>query len=435
MNRKSASKFNRRVSLLLTANVGLVLIATVTNYFCLTPITYDAVNTGASLTEGLSPVEKRLRRFEPHKVELPGPESHFVRNTEVTRNLLADIDGALSRDYSNGRLWYLRAVLSNQIQETTDSVNALKNAEKLLVRRKETLPAIATLWSSLGRDDFSLNAYSRLLASHPSSVFDTVPKVLELHGSAQQLVDAMLPSDVLWYVPEEYLPIRVFRQVLDSDREDLIDVVWNHSSKYLVNDEAVVRKYANRLLGSERLPRLRSVLSESVGYKVHAGVINNGNFESEIGNLPMLWEINKSPSAEISRVRKTDQTGDQAILQIQFNGNTNEDFHHLSQKIFFNASGRYELTGKWKGEGVLNRSGLYFSLRNPAFSAPVQSEKRSGSWDWTTFRIDFPIELAVESTGQWSTLFLRLDASNDPIDKIVGTVQLDSIRLRRIGSI
>lgn len=358
----------------------------------------------------------------------------FPPNKSDATQALDWIEKLLNVEYSNGQSWFLKAVLSRQIGDLKNSTIALGNAENLLVNRVGTLFDIAEQWHQLGNTDRSLNAYRKLLQASPKEVYRVVPRVLEMgiDTDPERVIDTILPEPVLIIVDKDYLPVRVFKILLDSDREKLADITWNRYSRILSNNDAAKSTYTNKLFHSNRIQRLVEVLASIHGSNIQATTINNGGFDHDISNLPLMWEIEKLSSVSYSRTASEDSGDGGGSLRVSFSKLTNVDFQHLSQKFLANQSGRYQITGRWKGDGISKHSEVYFALALSDIGELTKSSMRSGSWDWETFTIETDIDFAKNFSNQWLTVQLRRDRSITRTDEFEGVVWLDNIRVVRI---
>jgi tetratricopeptide (TPR) repeat protein len=156
-----------------------------------------------------------------------------------------------------------------------------------------------------------------------------------------------------------------------------------------------------------------------------ANWVFNGGFRSEPKISPLDWKLDKGDDFLISRVPNGGRQGKPA-LRIEFLGQDNVDFHHLSQEIVL-TPGRWTFRTWVKTEGVTTNQGI---------SAHIVDSKPGGRLDWTS--------TGMVETNDWfcletefevgpDTKLVRLEFVRQPSrkfdNKIAGVVWIDSVEV------
>ena len=157
-----------------------------------------------------------------------------------------------------------------------------------------------------------------------------------------------------------------------------------------------------------------------VGGRPCFNTLVNGDFESRELDEDRGWQLREYPgyNAQVDRDGR---------LRIRFSGTHNVKLRTPQQRVPLRDSGTLALVGRWRGEAVTTRSGVFVQIIVMCADGRHyhSTDDRYGSWDWQGFRLAFDY---VESCHT-ATVGVRRGSTSALDNKIDGTVWLDDLRL------
>ncbi len=151
----------------------------------------------------------------------------------------------------------------------------------------------------------------------------------------------------------------------------------------------------------------------------------NGDFENKILDGGFDWRIRSVDGSKI--IQGTKKAKDN-LVKIEFDGEHNVDFRHLSQVVPVKENSKYKLSSLMKTEYISTGNGLFwqvYCLNGKDLSA--ESEHLRGTSDFRWVNLSFETPRGCRSV----VVRLRREKSNKIDNKISGTVWIDKVVLEK----
>jgi hypothetical protein len=230
-------------------------------------------------------------------------------------------------------------------------------------------------------------------------------------------------------IPPLERPVRAyFRYLLQSGLTPQAAEAWTWISARSFADHRLIVDYTNYLLSTAHLSEASRIWSAHAsqlepGYR-QSNMVFNGEFETEFTGSRFDWTVVAHDGVTANRAAAS-PSGPWA-LRVQFDGEHNADFHHVSQSVDLKP-GQYRFEARLKTENVTTDKGVSLLLTDPERGGTlnVETEAVIGTTPWTK------IEKRFTWTGPHRILEVRIvrHPSLKFDSKIKGTVWLDSVKI------
>jgi hypothetical protein len=204
--------------------------------------------------------------------------------------------------------------------------------------------------------------------------------------------------------------------------------MWTQDKSY--DDDRLTADSVNYLLLKQKIDWaeegwMRRFSNRSDGYPRSTRLFNGG-FERELTGAVLDWHFDGFDGVKVRRDSQTPFEGKYS-LRIDFTGNDNPDFHHVTETAFVRP-GRYHFEAHVRTSAITGSEGVRFRIQgvNPKMPLLAETMAVSGTADWSRLESDFEVPpgtamVEVEVTRRRS---LRID------NQLTGTAWIDSVTLR-----
>ena len=230
--------------------------------------------------------------------------------------------------------------------------------------------------------------------------------------------------------PEPEAARAYFRFKLQREAGANLDEVWQWlASKQLADDQAL-SSYVSFLLKERRYAQARAVFADHTGPSTYLedNSIANSGFEKEPTGTLLDWLIRPVEHTEIVRQDEVAHGGSWA-LRINFDGEENTDFRHVSQRVVVEP-GKHLFRSSVKTDGLTTDQGPYFRIfdaENPG-KLDVRTRQILEPADWVVVEKAFVVppgthllEVQIVRNPSW-----KFD------NKIAGALWIDGVSVTPI---
>ena len=169
-----------------------------------------------------------------------------------------------------------------------------------------------------------------------------------------------------------------------------------------------------------------SVAGWTVPQQPSESLLFDGGFETDFTDGGFGWRMRPLEGTVIESDSAL-RHGGELSLRISFDGSSNLDFAHLSQRLPIEPHTRYRFGATLRAQGISTDSGVRFLLYDPQHPPELNLMTRNvtGTQDWTLDELDFT---TGPNTQMLEILFVRRP-SQKLDNKIEGTVWIDDLTL------
>ena len=146
------------------------------------------------------------------------------------------------------------------------------------------------------------------------------------------------------------------------------------------------------------------------------------------GQSPFDWHFNGFNGVNVLRDAETFDEG-QFSLRIEFAGNNNPDFRHVSQIVFV-TPGRYRFEAHIRTAGITSDQGVRFSIRGSGSNrllAETDALTGTNSWRRTEAEVDVPAGITMAEVALVRHRSIRID------NQLTGIAWIDAVKLTRLN--
>ena len=209
-----------------------------------------------------------------------------------------------------------------------------------------------------------------------------------------------------------------------SDQPDA-EAAWKWLRDRGYTGRPALNAYTTFLIGQKAYGKAWAAWRNVLGNGSGGNFLFNGGFDQPIADGPFDWQLSKDSDAAIT-VDPAARTGGKASLRIDFSGQSNIAFQHVSHLIFARG-GTLQLTGSVKCSGLTTNEGVFLRVsdRDDPRRFTFETEPIRERSDWK------PFEYSLQVPGK--DRLLRLEIVRRPSEKfdnkIAGTIWFGNLRL------
>jgi tetratricopeptide (TPR) repeat protein len=301
-----------------------------------------------------------------------------------------------------------------------------RRAAALAPQDLQTLLNIADFYSNTGDSSPAVAAFSRILSysnqeailRHNTFVYYERMHVRQIGMLADAIPDARSAQEYVRYLMEESDPAAV-RQL------------WTWSQEKGFDDDTLTVDCVNYLFGKQMFEAAEEGWNRHFagrqGLDQKSSGVFNGGFEYEFAGSDLDWHFSGFNGVKVARDSRTFHEG-RFSLRIDFTGNDNPDFRHVSQVVFVRP-GRYHFEAHIRTADITSDQGIRFSVRIMRTNQLLaETDALTGTNDWRKLETDVevPTGITMAKIELARHRSIRID------NQLTGTARVyDLIRFRR----
>ena len=209
-----------------------------------------------------------------------------------------------------------------------------------------------------------------------------------------------------------------------AENQGLAKAVWAAVPSELKLNADFGLSYLKFLVSLQNRQEASAVWQDLTGSPLSVNQITQSGFETPLNDVSPCWESRKSSGA--SAALDDNAFEGQYSLMVEFNGEENINYSHLSCLVLVEPGKSYRMTGMWSGKGISTLSGPFIDVYAPGIKRFYKrSESMLGTWPWRGLELDFTVPADAEIIA----LRIRRQKTDLLDSKISGRVWFDSLKL------
>ena len=302
-------------------------------------------------------------------------------------------------------------------------------AHQLSRRYHPMLRRVFNRYLETGLTDQAVSVAHDLALANPSSFRNSFYILSRLTNDYDDLVSRLIPENVPTF--REFPEDMYYRRALDDARRlkntALAEAVWSAMPGSLKAGSRSGLSLLNYLASQQNGDLAYQVWQDLTVGVLEVGSVENAGFEGEFDENIPCWQTRDAAGAKWS-IDSNAYEGEQSLL-VEFTGDENTNYHHLSCLVFVEPGKQYELTGMWAGRDISTLSGPYVEVHAPGVRGSSRIEAKIGTWPWMSWSLVFDVPDNV------SIMNIRIRrARTDYLDsKIAGRVWFDDFNLKQLA--
>jgi len=345
------------------------------------------------------------------------------RSREDVAVALENLEEALRRNVASPYRWC-------DVGEALLAAGRIEEARYCFIRAVELGPQISpVLWRT---------AQFYIQVHEPNRRQQYMGKMLELLPEYKELVfDAYFSSrgnvsDTLehGFSPQSPLAKDYFRYLLVHATLEDVKKAWDWLKGHSIADDPLAGEYVDLLIKKGEYLLAVDTWKRTAGHYDNAylrpNLVFNGDFESQPLQSGLDWRFPETPGVGIKRDSTVAFSGSSS-LQIEFDGERNIDFRHLTHDVVA-PPGHYHFRALVRTSELTTDQGIRFRLVDSSGRLNLETTQLTGTHDWTPVDLDFTLAGPVR--------LLRIEVVRQPSakfdNKIRGHAWVDSVSLVRL---
>ncbi len=312
--------------------------------------------------------------------------------------------------------WLGLAELFLDSGETGKARTAIARADEMIPSSPGLLWSSSMLSLTLGDNGRALEKLRKVAKADPARrerVFDICR---HLGSSPQLILDEVVSPEAL----PDYL-----RYLIRRDMKDATYPAWERAVREGAVSEGLALGYVDYLINRGDVVTARPIWDSLYPGGGDPGLWNGG-FEEDTESRGFDWRIYKGDGFEINYDYRNKTEGERS-LKLEFSGENNVDFLHVSQVVPIEPGTRYLLTSDISTDGITTRSGIAWEIYCEGLYA--RSEVYTGTVDWTRAQVAFDTPPGCGYVG----IRLRRNKSEKLDNMISGEAWIDNVSLINLG--
>lgn len=248
--------------------------------------------------------------------------------------------------------------------------------------------------------------YERMHVRQNGMLGDAIPDAASAQGYVRYLMEEADPAAVrdVWLWSHE--------KGFDDDRQTVECVTYLFRKQ---NFAAAFEGWNRHFEGREDPDRKSSA-------------VFNGGFEYELVGSDLDWHFNGLDGVRVARDGVIFHDGRHS-LRIDFTGNDNPDFRHVSQVVLLRP-GRYRFQAYLRTDGITSDQGVRFGIRDVRSNRVLaETAALTGTNDWRNVEadVDVPAGVSMAAVEFARHRSIRID------NQLSGTAWVDNVKLTRVN--
>jgi hypothetical protein len=296
-------------------------------------------------------------------------------------------------------------------------------AKKALARADEIIPSsVGLLWESsmlslsLGDNARALGKLRKVVKADPARrqrVFDIC---WDLGTDPRTILYDVVPREAL----SDYL-LYLIRKDVKAETYP----VWERAAQEGAVTGTLAISYVDYLINRRDIAKAKSIW-EGLHPDGGDSLVWNGGFEKDTEDRGFDWRVWKTDGVEVEYDYRNKTEGERS-LKLEFSGESNVDFYHVSQIVPVEPGSHYLLTSDISTDGITTRNGIAWEVYCPGMA--VKSDVYTGTVDWTRTRVAFDTPPGCSYVG----IRVRRFKSDKLDNAISGEAWIDNVSLINLG--
>jgi tetratricopeptide (TPR) repeat protein len=296
-------------------------------------------------------------------------------------------------------------------------------ARKTLGRADEIIPSsVGLLWESsmlslsLGDNARALEKLRKVAKADPARrqrVFDICWDLgTDPHVILEEVVSREALSDYLLYLIRKDMKAETYP-------------VWERAVREEAVAQGIAIGYVDYLIRRQDIAKAKSIW-DGLHPDGRDSLVWNGGFEKDTENRGFDWRVGTTEGVEVEYDYRNKTEGERS-LKLEFSGESNVDFYHVSQIVPVEPGSHYMLTSDISTDGITTRNGIAWEVYCPGMT--VKSVVYTGTADWTRAQVAFDTPPGCSYVG------IRLRRyKSDKLDNLIsGEAWIDNVSLINLG--
>lgn len=310
----------------------------------------------------------------------------------------------------NYNYWFFLARFLTKEGRRDEAVFALEQATRLSPGVVSLRWGAGMLASELGEKKLLLDNLAPVIANDPQRRKKAFTVLWQTLRNGEEIMNI---------IPDKVLP-QYLHFLISTKRTNEAVEAWGKLSASGEVPENLFVRYVSFLISENELSAAKEAWTLQLG---DWNGIWNGNFENKIMDGGFDWRIR---SMDGSKITQGTENGKDHLIKIEFDGEHNVDFRHLSQVVPVKENNKYKLSSLMKTENISTGNGLFwqvYCLSSKGLSS--ESELLRGTTDFRWVNLSFETPRGCNSV----VIRLRRNKSNKIDKNISGTAWIDKVVL------
>jgi hypothetical protein len=335
-------------------------------------------------------------------------------------------DEYIRRRPLNSDGWLLASQFRQRNHETELAAAYLGTAHLLSRTNSPILMKVFNRYLALGLIDQAMPVAKDLVFAKPDSFRKLFYLLTRLNTDYPAVVEQVIPSKVPTH--REYQPAIYYSWALNdavrAKNDKLAEAVWAATPAPLKLDSAFGLNYLNYLVSLQDWQKVQPVWQGLTGETIEFGQVARADFELPLDANSPCWQAKETAGASWALDDYAYQ-GKQS-LKVEFDGEENPYYAHLSCFVPVQPGATYTLTGRWAGEGISTLSGPFLDVYAPGVKGFYKrNQAMLGNWPWAEFEVGFTVPEGAEVIS----VRVRRNKTDAFDSKISGRVWFDDFEL------
>ncbi len=322
--------------------------------------------------------------------------------------------------------WLNLAELERRRGQTETAARYAEQTRRLWPAHPKLLWRVANFEIKLGRYDTALEVLRDLWRVSPYESARILSLAYRLEDDPERLNHAIIPDSAKPTLDPAFYHQQFLHHAQRIKDTGMATVGWSNAPSSITRNPKYALPYINSMMWQKQPGLALDAWHQLTGKTAGPGNVHNPGFETEHLNGGFGWKFSDIKGAISSIVTEIEHPGNHT-LRVEFDGSANLNYHHVRQIVPVAPGMRYRLDGRWRGENITTRSGIFVDFRtlDAEKNAYVRSSHQFKSWDWQPFTL----ELKMPSNAQLAEIRIRRRPTDALDQKVAGRVWFDDFTL------